>query len=204
MLNWFFKRFYLNQPYNCMLMRKHFYLLLLLFSFMGFSANAQGQTGSAAFNLWQNGVIQFGMLVLGGWAIVNIIIGSFKLTKATRSKKYFYQMSLYWNIINLCIAGASLYFLLSQDTTTLPLPESIRLHSLYKKILYLSIGLDLGSIVLGAYLKERSRNSSKTEQQLGWGQAVTLQGFFLLLLDLIMVIFLEINADQLFDLIPEV
>ncbi|MCC9138757.1 DUF6992 family protein [Pontibacter silvestris] len=181
-------------------MRKYFYLLFFLL--IGFTANAQGNSALAAFNLWQNEVIQLGMLVLGGWAIVNIIIGSFRLTKATRNKKFFYQMNLYWNIVNLCIASATLYFILSVDTTIWQLLESIRMHELYKKILYLSVGLDFACIMIGAYLKERSRNTSKTEQQLGWGQAVTLQGFFLLLLDIIMTILLEVNANQIFGLIP--
>lgn len=65
------------------------------------------------------------------------------------------------------------------------------------------MGLDVAYIILGAYLKERSIASAKTEQLLGWGQAVVLQGVFLFLLDLVLVVLLEFSADRLFSLIPQ-
>lgn len=142
------------------------------------------------------------MLVLGGWAIVNILFSSFKLTKATRSRKYFYQMNVYWNIVNLLIASFALYVILSKDYAALPLAESLKLHMSFKKTLYLSLGLDFGFLLLGAYLKERSSSALKTEQLFGWGQSIILQGAFLLLLDLVLVVLLENYADQLFRLVP--
>ena len=63
-------------------MRKLWCLLPLLF--LGFTANAQPNT-LQAFNQQQADTLKIGMLALGGWAILNILIGGFKLTKATRS-----------------------------------------------------------------------------------------------------------------------
>ena len=144
------------------------------------------------------------MLVLGGWAIVNIFIGSFRLTKATRSKKYFFQMNLYWNIVNLCIAAAALYSFFSTNAASYNLVQSLNQHEWYKKVLYLNVGLDVAYMLLGGYLKERSRNSPKTEQLLGWGQAVVVQAWFLFLLDLVLLVLLEFRYDQLLQLIPSV
>ena len=112
-------------------------------------------------------------------------------------------MNLYWNIVNLIIAGAALYGIISGDPTTQSLLQSLKLHVWYKKILYLNVGLDVAYIMLGSYLKERSRTSPKTEQLQGWGQAVVLQGLFLFLLDLVLVVLLEYSADKLFSLIPQ-
>ncbi|MFD2513071.1 DUF6992 family protein [Pontibacter locisalis] len=182
-------------------MKKFFYLLTLLLSF-SFAAQAQSST-LANFNLHQENVLRVGMLILGGWAILNILLSSFKLTNTTRARRYFFQMNLYWNVVNLLIAGAALHTIFSDDAVTRTLAESVRLHSWNKTILYLNIGLDFGYIMSGVYLKERSKNSAKSEQLFGWGQAIVLQGFFLLLLDVVLVILLEYNADQLFGLIPK-
>ncbi|WP_266203339.1 DUF6992 family protein [Pontibacter kalidii] len=179
-------------------MRKYLYLLPLLF--LSLTANAQGQSLSQ-LNQGQARTLETGMLVLGGWAILNILFSSFKLTKATRHRKYLYQMNVYWNIINLLIASFALYVILSRDSATLSLAESLQLHDSFKKVLYLSIGLDFGFILLGAYLKERSRTAIKAEQLQGWGQSIVLQGAFLLLLDVVLVVLLENYAEPLFRMV---
>lgn len=143
------------------------------------------------------------MLILGGWAVLNILLGSFKLTNTTRARRYFFQMNLYWNIVNLLVAGAALHFIFSDDATTRVLAESVRLHSWYKKVLYLNVGLDLAYLILGVYLQERSKTSVKSERLYGWGQSVVFQGFFLLMLDLVLVVLLEFSSDQIFRLIPD-
>jgi hypothetical protein len=180
-------------------MKKFLCLLPLLLA--GFAASAQGNA-LVSFNLRQAETLRTGMLVLGIWAILNIVIGSFKLTKTSRSRRFFHQMNIYWNIVNLCIAGATLYFLMSENVTVWTLAESVREHADYKKVLYLNIGLNVAYIMLGAYLKERSRNSPKIEQLLGWGNAIVMQGFFLLVLDLVLATLLELPSEQLFQLIP--
>ncbi len=178
---------------------KRFWCLLALL-FLGLTASAQSNA-LQAFNQQQSASLKVGMLVLGGWAIINILVGSFKLTKATRSRKFFFQMNLYWNIVNLVIAAAALYSIFSKDPASASLLQSLKLHVWYKKVLYLNVGLDIAYMLLGAYLQERSRNSAKTEQLQGWGQAIVLQGVFLFLLDLVLVILLEFSADQLFRLV---
>lgn len=182
-------------------MRKNF-CLLSFFLLLGFAAQAQSST-LTTFNLQQENILRVGMLILGGWAVLNILLGSFKLINSTRARRYFFQMNLYWNIVNLLVAGTALHIIFSDDAVTRALAESVRLHSWYKTILYLNIGLDLGYMMLGVYLKERSKNSIRSSEQLyGWGQAVVLQGFFLFVLDLVLVVLLEYHTDRLIQLIP--
>ncbi|MER2999063.1 DUF6992 family protein [Pontibacter populi] len=180
-------------------MRK--YLCLLLFMLLSVAAHAQTNT-LATFNLRQNEVLKIGMIVLGAWALLNILIGSFKLMKATRNKRFFFQMNIYWNIVNMIIASVALYSLLTQEPAVQNLAESIKLHDWYKKILYLNIGLDVAYLFLGQWLQERSKSSPKTEQLLGWGQSIVLQGFFLLVLDIVLTTMLEDKAAVLYSLIP--
>lgn len=175
---------------------------LLPLLFLGLTATAQS-TALQAFNQQQAASLKTGMLVLGGWAILNILVGSFRLTKATRSRKFYFQMNVYWNIVNLIIAAAALYSIFTKDTASASFLQSLKLHIWYKKILYLNVGLDVAYVVMGAYLKERARNSApKTEQLKGWGQSLVLQGVFLFVLDLVLVVVLESYAEQLLRLIP--
>ena len=168
---------------------------------MSVVANAQTNT-LATFNLRQNETLKIGMIVLGSWALLNILIGSFRLMKATRNKRFFFQMNIYWNIVNMIIASVALYSLLTQEPAAQNLSESIQLHGWYKKILYLNIGLDVAYLFLGQWLKERSKLSPKTEQLLGWGQSIVLQGFFLLVLDIVLATMLEDKATILYSLLP--
>ncbi|GAB3194010.1 signal transduction histidine kinase [Pontibacter aydingkolensis] len=181
-------------------MRKYLCLLPLLL--LTLTAQAQENT-LATFNLKQESILRVGMLVLGGWAVLNILLASFKLTTTTRARRYFYQMNLYWNVVNLVIAGIALHHIISSDGEAMALAESIRQHDWYKKILYLNIGLDVAYIALGAYLQQRAKTSlMKPEQLMGWGQAVVLQGFFLLLLDVVLTVMLENISERLFRLVP--
>lgn len=183
-------------------MRKYLCLIVATL-FISIPASAQSKTLSQLNHL-QSNMLEIGMFVLGGWAILNILISSFKLTRATRNRKYFYQMNLYWNLVNLIIASAALYSILSKDQSAQNLADSLYLHGWYTKVLYLNVGLDLGYILLGAYLKERARHSYKTERLMGWGQSVVLQGLFLFLLDVVLVVLLENIAGQFFRLVPQV
>ena len=48
---------------------------------------------------------QNGMKILGGWAAGNIVTGGIGMSKSYGSVKYFHQMNLAWNGVNLAIAG---------------------------------------------------------------------------------------------------
>lgn len=184
---------------NALYMKRFWCLLPLLL--IGLTAAAQS-TALQAFNQQQTATLKTGMLSLACWALLNILVGSFKLTKATRSRKFYFQMNVYWNIVNLIIAAFALYSIFSADPATASLLQSLKLHIWYKKILYLNVGLDVAYVVAGAYLKERARTSPKPEQLQGWGQSLVLQGLFLFALDLVLVVALEASGEQLFRLIP--
>ncbi|TPE45616.1 hypothetical protein FJM65_04590 [Pontibacter mangrovi] len=154
-------------------------------------------------NQSQTGTLKAGMLVLGGWAILNILFSSFKLTRTSRSRRYFHQMNVYWNIVNLLIASYALYAILSRPSAGLPLPDSLQLHTLYKSLLYLNVGLDVAYLLLGLYLKERARWATGNEQLQGWSQSVLLQGAFLFVLDLVLVVLLEGYTEPFFRLVQQ-
>lgn len=179
---------------------KKFLCLLSPLLLLCLAASAQGST-LERLNLQQAETLKIGMFALGAWALLNILVGSVRLTKSSRNKRFYYQMNIYWNIINLLLAAGVLYYILSNDPAARALPEAVSFHYLSLRLLYLSIGLALAFLMLGAYLKERARTSPKTDQYLGWGQSITLQALVLLLLGLVLVALLEQPAEELLGLL---
>ena len=46
-----------------------------------------------------------GMLILGTWAVVNLILGALASFRTSGQTQAFHQMNAYWNVVNLGIAG---------------------------------------------------------------------------------------------------
>ena len=59
-----------------------------------------------------------GMAVLGGWALANISIGAYGWSQQSGQESYFHQMNLFWNTVNLTIAGFALYSNLTSGLCT--------------------------------------------------------------------------------------
>ena len=126
------------------------------------------------------------LLILGGWAVGNIASGAYFSTQTTGDTRYFHRMNAYWNTINLGIAAFALYTLRGTDPAAADLYSSIDAHYQFQKILLLNAGLDVGYVLGGVYLLERSKNTTnKPERMRGYGRAVMVQGGFLLAFDLI-------------------
>ena len=127
-----------------------------------------------------------GMMVLGGWALANIAGGIVLSNNTDGSQKYFHQMNAGWNTINLAIAGFGYYAAMRTDPGSFDLYQSINEQHKFQKILLFNAGLDVGYMLGGLYMIERSKNTTnKPERLKGFGQAIILQGGFLLAFDLV-------------------
>lgn len=90
--------------------------------------------------------------------------------------------------VNLVIAGFGYYNALNAGSD-LTLLETFAEQKGIENILLLNAGLDVGYMLGGLYLLERSKNVSKRQDMLkGFGQSIMLQGGFLFAFDVIMVI----------------
>lgn len=128
-----------------------------------------------------------GMYVLGSWAVTNIAVGAYGMITQSGSTKYFHQMNLFWNTVNLGIAGFALINNLNPDVSLLSEQQIIKKHFNSEKLFLINAGLDLIYISGGAFMINRSRGSVKRPELLkGYGQSVILQGSFLLVFDAIM------------------
>ena len=137
------------------------------------------------------------MLVLGSWAVANMAAGAALQGNAEGTTKYFHQMNLGWNAINLTIAGLGYWGITRTDPSLFDLAQSIDGSHRFQKILLFNTGLDIGYMIGGAYLIERSKNTpiDKNPDRLkGFGQSIILQGGFLFAFDL--ATFLILSADN--------
>lgn len=148
------------------------------------------------FNSRRNQINQYAMIALGSWAIGNMVVNGALYRSAEKDQKYFYQMNIAWNAVNLAIAGFGMYGALNSKTN-LTVYESIRQQANIEKILLFNAGLDVGYIMTGFYLKERAENSLKHYDRLkGYGNSLILQGGFLFLFDVV-VHFIQVGNHQL-------
>ena len=140
-----------------------------------------------------------GMLILGSWALGNLLIGSIGRQNTVGTQKYFHEMNAFWNVVNLGIAGAGYYFTLKGDmpaSSAAFMSDQIS----FQKILLFNAGLDIAYIVGGLYMLEKSKNSlDKADRWKGYGRSLLLQGAFLLSFDLILHQVHQKNTTQFTD-----
>lgn len=122
-----------------------------------------------------------GMQVLGGWALTNIAVGGVGLATASSPQwRGFHEGNLSWNVINLGLAGVAL--LTQASPSSDPLTQ-LNEGSHLRRILSFNAGLDVAYVVAGAWLWDQGQRLGDGRQR-GWGQALVVQGLFLLAFDL--------------------
>jgi D-alanyl-lipoteichoic acid acyltransferase DltB (MBOAT superfamily) len=140
-----------------------------------------------------------GMIVLGSWALANFSFSGYKMTQTNESDYYFHQMNVFWNTVNAGIATAG-YLSVVNAEPGLSQQDLLLEYNNFSKILLLNTGLDLAYIGAGLYLKERSKNITKHKHRFkGYGNSLILQGGFLFLFDLIMVVKNEQLTQQFLE-----
>jgi len=140
----------------------------------------------AGFNAERLCISRVGMAVLGSWAVGNLGLGALRVGQVEGEDKYFHQMNMYWNAVNLTLASFGYYSAATTDDSTLSTFASLQAHYSTEKILLFNAGLDVAYVMGGLYLLERGNNreaGSNRDQFRGFGHSVIVQGVFLLLFD---------------------
>ncbi|MCB0553094.1 MAG: hypothetical protein KDD02_06040 [Phaeodactylibacter sp.] len=160
--------------------------IILTLTFLNFLAlayvQAQGLVGINSERLHKQKV---SMLVLGGWAAGNIAAGSILASQRKGEDKYFHLMNAGWNLVNLGLATAGYLSAASSGPSGLDLYTTIQEQQRIQKIFLFNAGLDVGYMMGGLYLMERSKQTeNKPERLRGFGKSILLQGAFLFVFDL--------------------
>ncbi len=122
------------------------------------------------------------MTFLTSWAAVNIAGGSaaYYLAK-DREWKYFHEMNVFWNTVNLGL-GISGLLMERKSRTDLNMEQSLKAQKRVERIFLVNSGIDL--IYIGSGLAMRQmQNAKNPERMRGYGNALILQGSFLLVFD---------------------
>lgn len=154
---------------------------ILIFGYLSLSA----QTGINSFCVESKKLNSGGMYVLGGWALANIAWGVYGWANYSGQLRYFSQMNVFWNTVNLAIAGISLNSTGQLDCNMLGLGEVLDRQLKTERTLLVNAGLDVLYIGSGFVLRYFAGKSEKRSTLLtGYGNSVILQGAFLLVFDL--------------------
>lgn len=136
-------------------------------------------------------------ITLGSYALANIAVGVVGASRASGETGYFHKMNVYWNLVNLGLAGAGLLGSRKQTTEPETLADAVRQHENMKQILFINTGLDVAYVVGGVYLRERAESHPDRADQLrGYGKSIMLQGGFLFAFDLVNYLIFKKRGDK--------
>ena len=160
-------------------------LVLCFVLVLSFALTLKGQNNDYDFCSRSKKLETSGMYILGGWAGANIAYGAYGWANYKGQMKYFSQMNLFWNTVNLAIASFSLYNNCNIDCNALSIGEALAQQMKTEKILLINAGLDAVYIGTGTLLRILSAKSENRQDLLmGYGNSLMLQGAFLLVFDL--------------------
>lgn len=158
---------------------------LLIILMMGFSGLFAQENELKAFNERKDQIGKRSMYALGGWAVGNFAVSGAMIGFSSGPERYFHEMNIYWNVVNIGLAGLGI--LGSRKQKDRNLLETINAQHSTEKIYLLNAGLDVGYIFGGLYLTELAhRTPAQFDRFTGFGQSIILQGGFLLVLDTVM------------------
>lgn len=155
-----------------------------------------------AFNQTRIDYNQKGMVILGSWAIGNMVWGGIGASQTTGEVKAFHQMNLYWNTVNLAIAGFG-YWQATKEVPGTDFWATMEVQQSIEKILLVNAALDVAYMAGGLYMKERGIRKDNS-RLVGFGKSVILQGAFLMAFDAVMYGFHQVHGKEIPGLIQNV
>ena len=155
--------------------------ILILIAYTCSSNTAIGQLQD--FNIQRTKTDQKLMLSLGSWASMNIVGSGIGWARSNSAEnKYFHQMNVMWNLVNLGLAVPG-YLKAKKGDSDLNLYNTLESQRVTETVFLVNAGIDLAYIGSGLLLKSRAPNVENISQFLGYGNSMILQGGFLLLFD---------------------
>lgn len=156
-------------------------IILFLIFYISYSTPAIGQLQD--FNTQRYKTDQKLMLSLGSWASINIVGSGIGWARSnSEENKYFHQMNVMWNLVNLGLAIPG-YIKAKKDNSVTGVYQILEAQRKTETVFLVNAGIDLAYIGSGLLLRSRAPNVEKSSQFLGYGNSMILQGGFLLLFD---------------------
>lgn len=138
------------------------------------------------WNAERHATHRVGMFTLGGWAVGNMGVGAvgFALERDERLR-FFHLGNLVWNAVNLGLAAVGLVTSYGPQPATLDAKALLLGSEREEKVFFINAGLDVAYLATAAFLWQRG-DATADAKLVGFGQALLLQGGFLLVFDTVM------------------
>jgi hypothetical protein len=129
-----------------------------------------------------------GLSVLGGWAVTNLAVGAVGAALAQDDRvRWLFLGSLLWNTVNLGLSVAGLASQWGADPASFDAKQSLQASSSSATVYWINAGLDLAYLGTAAFLWQRGDGGGDA-RMVGIGQALLVQGAFLLVFDVVMAL----------------
>ena len=124
------------------------------------------------------------MIGLGSWATTNLVGSGIGWATAPNDEmKYFHQMNVMWNTVNLGLAIPG-YLKARKANNSIGIAETLEEQRKTETVFLFNGGLDLAYIGSGIILRSEAKsNPEKADLFKGYGNSLILQGGFLLVFD---------------------
>ena len=170
----------------------------ILFFILNYSLSAQDLF---SVNAERHNLEREGMISLTAWASINITGGTagYFLSK-NPEWKYFHEMNVFWNTVNLGLGIAALARLPKEKPDlSWGLEKSRKSQRKLEKIFLINTGLDLVYIGAGLSMSLLADGIKNRDRMKGYGNALLLQGTYLFLFDGIEFFLHRNNGWRLFE-----
>jgi hypothetical protein len=122
--------------------------------------------------------------VLISWAVLNLTVGGYLTWLKRGQVEAFWHMNAAFNLVNFCIAAVMLHQTVNAAPSALGHTQTLRAVVNTHGLMMLNIGLDVCYALTGLWMREYGRRRlNKAALLRGFGQALIVQGLFLLCLD---------------------
>ncbi len=130
-----------------------------------------------------------GMTAFSAWTGGNLISGTVGVLTTSGELQHFFEMNIYFNIINAGIAIPGLVSAIKAKSKGLSFEQTVKESQKVKTVFLVNGFLDFTYITAGFLMREighnNSHNKSLQNRFLGYGDSFIMQGSFLLLFDFI-------------------
>lgn len=145
----------------------------------------------------QTNYSKMAMTSLTGWAAGNMISGGIMMSNTSGQEKYFHQMNLCWNIVNLGIGIPGLIGTFKDKQMSFD--ETYKYQKRLENIYMFNAGLDVAYVATGWGLNNfgKTKEGEIGDRLKGYGNSLVLQGTYLFVHDMIMFAFYKSNNKRL-------